>query len=81
MVNDGESITLKYNYDNNGGYMMVKSPRLTPAKKAEIIHYLEQGYTLRSISQAIGCHINTICRYNKERKAALKEIHGGNNER
>ncbi len=61
--------------------MMVKSPRLSPAKKAEIIHYLEQGYTLKSISQAIGCHINTVCRYNKERKAALTEIQGGRDAR
>ena len=59
---------------------MVTSPRFTKARKPEIIKYLEQGYTLKSISQAVGCHINTVCRYNRERKMALIKLsQGGEN--
>lgn len=59
---------------------MVKSPRITTAQKTDIINYLEQGYTLKSISLAVGCHVNTVCRYNKERKAALTPLKGAFDE-
>jgi len=56
---------------------MKRSPRLTEAQKALILRYLEQGYTLASISNAVGCHVNTVSRHNQIRKRNLAPLLGG----